>query len=57
AWTELKRLPRHNVTAKPRAKGHPVKENIVIDREYTNLILKHEDVAEFDYQPTACGRP
>ncbi len=57
AWTELKRLPRHNVTAKPRAKGHPVKENIVIDREYTNLILKREDVAEFDYQPTACGRP
>ncbi|MCP4858347.1 MAG: hypothetical protein GY903_28045, partial [Fuerstiella sp.] len=24
AWTELKRLPRHNVTAKPRAKGRPV---------------------------------
>jgi len=29
----------------------------VIEREYNNLVLQREDVAEFDYQPTACSRP
>jgi hypothetical protein len=56
AWKELQRPPRHNASAPPRAKGHPVKENIVIDREYNNLVLQREDVAEFEYQPTACSR-
>lgn len=55
-WKKLKRPPRHTVKTEPRTKGHPVKENIVIDREYNNLVLKREDVAEFDYQPTACSR-
>ncbi len=57
AWTKLKRMPRHNVTAQPRAKGPPAKENIVIGREDNTLILKREDVAEFAGQPAACGRP
>ena len=55
-WKKLARPPRHNVKTQPRAKGHPVKENIVIDREYDNLVLKAEHVAEFDYKPTACKR-
>lgn len=55
-WKKLKRPSRYTVTTKPRAKGHPVKENIVIDREYNNLVLQREDVAEFDYRPTACSR-
>ena len=55
-WKKLKRPARYTVTTKPRAKGHPVKENIVIDREYNNLVLQREDVAEFDYRPTACSR-
>jgi hypothetical protein len=33
-WEKLKRPPRHVVKTQPRTKGHPVKENIVIDREY-----------------------
>jgi hypothetical protein len=45
AWRELKSPQRHDVKTQPRAKGHPVKENIVIDREYNNLILQREDVA------------
>ncbi len=55
-WKKLKRSPRHVVKTQPRAKGHPVKENIVVEREYKNLVLKDEHVAEFDYQPTACDR-
>ena len=56
AWRELKRRQRQPVKTQPRAKGHPVKENIVIDREYNNLILQREDVAEFIYKPIACDR-
>lgn len=55
-WKKLKRPPRHTVKTQPRTKGHPVKEHLVVDREYNNLVLKAEHVAEFDYQPTACGR-
>lgn len=55
-WKKLKRPPRHVVKTKPRTKGHPVKENIVVEREYKNLVLKDEHVAEFDYRPTACSR-
>lgn len=55
-WKKLKRLPRHVVKTQPRTKGHPVKENIVVEREYKNLVLQREDVAEFDYQPTACSQ-
>ena len=47
---------RHPVKTKTRAKPDRVKEQIVVDREYTNLVLKSEDVAEFDYQPTACSQ-
>jgi len=56
AWTTLQRPSRHNVKTKTRSKPDRVKEQIVVDREYTNLVLTSEDVAEFDYQPTACGR-
>lgn len=55
-WKKLKRQPRHIVQTQPRAKGHPVKENVVIEREYKNLVLQNEHVAEFNYQPTACSR-
>ena len=55
-WKKLKREPRHIVKTQPRAKGHPVKENIIVDREYKNLVLQAEHVAEFDYRPTACNR-
>jgi len=33
------------------------KERIVREREYVNLKLKQEDVAEFEYQPGKCERP
>jgi len=33
-----------------------VKQKIVVERGYDVLRLKHEDVAEFNYQPTACKK-
>ena len=31
-----------------------MKERIVVEREFKNIVLNSEDVAEFDYRPTAC---
>ena len=53
-WTRLKRPPPYRVKTQPRAKPERVKERIVVEREYKNLVLESEDVAEFEYRPTAC---
>jgi hypothetical protein len=44
-------------TKKRRAKQPRVKKRIVREREHLNLVLEREDVAEFDYQPTAADQP
>jgi hypothetical protein len=56
AWTTLKRPPRCQVKTKPRRRPRNVKERIVRERGYKNLQLVGEEVAEFDYRPTACGK-
>ncbi len=55
-WERLKRRPKYNVKTQPRARPERVKEQIVVEREYKNIVLKSEDVAEFDYRPTACKK-
>jgi len=35
-----------------RVKRDRVKEDIFVAREYLNIVLQSEDVAEFDYKPT-----
>jgi len=55
-WKRLQRPPRYSVKTQPRAKPERVKEQIVIEREFTNIVLESEDVAEFDYRPTACSK-
>jgi hypothetical protein len=57
AWSKLDRPPRYTVKTEPRHKPDRVKDRIVRERGYEVLRLKGEDVAEFDYQPTACSRP
>jgi hypothetical protein len=44
-------------TKRRRAKQPRVKQRIVHERKHLNLVLKREDVAEFDYEPTAARRP
>lgn len=53
-WQPLQRAPRYQVQTQSRTKPDRVKEQIVVEREYQNLVLKSEDVAEFAYRPTAC---
>ena len=55
-WTKLDRPSGVRLTDKHRQKPEHVKEQIVIDREFKNIKLLSEDIAEFDYQPRACGQ-
>jgi hypothetical protein len=56
AWKELKRPSRYEVNTKPRRRPPNVKQAIVEQREFKDLRLAAEHVAEFTYRPTACDR-
>jgi hypothetical protein len=56
AWERLKRPPKYEVKTVPRGKRENVKEKIVEERCYRNLVLEHEDVAEVEYSPVACKK-
>jgi hypothetical protein len=57
AWKRLRRPAKSVVQTAPRRRRENVKEQVVVEREYRNLRLNSEDVAEFAYQPGACRRP
>jgi Transposase DDE domain group 1 len=54
AWQPLHRDSRYEVQTTPRQRPANVKEPIVMAREFENIRLRSEDVAEFNYRPTAC---
>ncbi len=56
AWKRLKRPAKYTVKTTPRRKPENVKEKIVKEREYKNIRLQSEQVAEFAYQPTHCKK-
>ena len=56
AWKRLDRSPRYQVKTQPRARPKNVKERIVRERGFKNIRLESEQVAEFDYRPTACKK-
>ena len=55
-WKPLQRPARHEVKTEERERPENVKERVVKEREYTNIRLKSEQVAEFDYRPTHCRK-
>jgi hypothetical protein len=55
-WKRLNRPARYEVKTKARGAWHNVKEEIVREREYTNIRLVSEDVAEVAYRPVACKK-
>jgi hypothetical protein len=55
AWKPLRRPARYAVKTQPRQRPDAVKDRIVRERGFDILRLKSEEVAEFDYQPTACA--
>jgi hypothetical protein len=56
AWQPLERPGRPQPQTKPRQRPANVKEAIVVARGFENLKLRCEDVAEFNYQPSACRK-
>jgi len=52
AWKRLVRRPKYEVATEERARPQNVKERIVREREFENIRLNGEDVAEIGYQPT-----
>jgi hypothetical protein len=57
AWKKLKRPPAYQRQGPQRARPTQVKRQIIRQREYLHLELQSEEVAEFEYQPTACRQP
>jgi hypothetical protein len=56
AWKPLIRPAKHTVRTQPRARPVNVKEQVVREREFDNIRLVSEDVAEFDYRPGRCRK-
>lgn len=56
AWTPLARVPTYEILTEPRTKPDRVKEAIVRERGFRNIVLKSEDVTQVDYQPKACSK-
>ena len=55
-WRRLQRRQKHESTSAPRTRPENVKDRIVFEREYKNIRLKSEDLAEFTYRPTSCDQ-
>jgi hypothetical protein len=56
AWRKLSRPARYQVRTQPRRRPENVKDAVVKRRQFDTLRLQSEQVAEFNYQPTACSQ-
>ncbi len=56
AWKRLRRPARYDVKTSPRARPANVKERVVAQREFENIRLVKEYVAEFEYSPAKCKK-
>jgi hypothetical protein len=57
AWTRLERPARYETkTGTTRARRPNRKKEVITEREFLNLKLNHEDVAELTYRPGKCKR-
>jgi hypothetical protein len=54
AWERLIRPAKYEVATGPRRRPQNVKERIVKEREYKNIRLESESLAEFAYRPLKC---
>jgi len=55
-WQRLKRPPPYTVKTVARGRRRNVKEAVVVQREFENIRLESEQVAEFRYRPGKCQR-
>jgi hypothetical protein len=57
AWRPLPRPAKYQITTTPRKRPANVKEALVRQKEFKNIRLVSEQVAEFSYQPGKCRKP
>ena len=50
-WKPLERPAHYEVITKERERPESVKDKVVKEREFQNIRLRSEQVAEFDYRP------
>jgi hypothetical protein len=55
-WKAFRRPPRYEVKTEERRRPENVKEQVVKQREFENIRLESEQVAEFDYRPGHCRK-
>lgn len=55
-WTPLVRPPKYQVQTTPRQRPKNVKDEVVKARQFETLRLQSEEVAEFNYRPSACSK-
>lgn len=55
-YEPLERPAKYDIKTEPRRRPKNIKEKIVREREYKNIRLEDEHIAEFDYQPTKCKK-
>jgi hypothetical protein len=56
AWKPLQRPAPYEVKTEERQRPENVKEQVVKEREFKNIRLRSEQVAEFDYRPVHCSK-
>jgi hypothetical protein len=55
-WKGLQRPVRYEVKTEERERPENVKEKVVKEREFQNIRLQSEQVAEFNYRPVHCKK-
>ncbi len=53
-WQPLMRKPKYEVVTEARERPENVKARIVVERNFDNIRLNSEEVAEFEYSPGKC---
>lgn len=56
AWKRLRRKPRYEVKTTPRARPRNVKQDVIQKRQFEDIRLVKEHVAEFSYRPSKCKK-
>jgi hypothetical protein len=56
AWKTLVRPAKYEVKTRPRSRPEKVKQQVVEAREFKDIRLVKENVAEFSYRPVKCKR-
>jgi hypothetical protein len=54
AWKRLNRPRKYIPETAPRRRPENVKQEIVVERGYKNLVLKEEHITEINYTPSRC---